>query len=274
MSNDQPSAAQPSPRIVLAAIAWLAAVGVMVLIRYRGNFAPYMSFHRWLADLGLADWVRNTDTQALTIVGVVPIWLFLFLKIRSSSKGFLSDMGILRSPLHGFVVGLVIGLPMLLCGVVFGLDGSFEWKMLVTVVIGPFAEEWFFRGILVLAMVRLTGVNFWTAAIVNAFLFGAVHIQWSLQGVASGWGSFIATFAGGVWYAWLAREWSRNLWVVIFLHAFMNLAGYWYDGGHGAAGSLLLNIGRGATIAFGTVMTIYPQWFRMAWARTDDARQA
>jgi hypothetical protein len=43
----------------------------------------------------------------------------------------------------------------------------------------------------------------------------------------------------------------------------MNLASPWYGTGNAA----WHEIGRGATIALGTVMTIRPAWLRMSWAR-------
>ena len=109
---------------------------------------------------------------------------------------------------------------------------------------------------------RLAGVSFWRTAIASGLLFGAVHVQWTADGLARGWPHGLVTLAGGIWYAWLARAWGRNLWVVVVAHALMNLSSPWYGGG-----GLWLEVGRAATIALGTVMTIRPDWLRMDWAR-------
>jgi membrane protease YdiL (CAAX protease family) len=135
--------------------------------------------------------------------------------------------------------------------------------MVRIVATAPFVEEWFFRGVLVLAFVRLAGVSFWPTAIASGVLFGAVHVQWTADGFAQGWPHGLFTTAGGIWYAWLAREWGRNLWVVIVAHGLMNLASPWY----GADNAIWHEIGRAATIALGTVMTIRPDWLGMSWAR-------
>jgi membrane protease YdiL (CAAX protease family) len=152
---------------------------------------------------------------------------------------------------------------MLLLGAATGGAIAFEWPMVRVNATGPFAEEWFFRGALVLAFVRLAGVSFWPTAIVSGVLFGAVHVQWTGDGFAQGWPHGLVTTAGGIWYAWLAREWGRNLWVVIVAHALMNLVSPWYGTGNATWHA----IGRGATIALGTTMTIRPAWLRMSWAR-------
>ena len=270
MMVEKTSTPQSSCHPVIAGVAWLAAVGALALIRYRGNLAPFKNFHNWMAEQGVVDWARKLDSPALLIICGIILWLLFYVTSRDSAKGIWSDIALHRGVLQGSVVGLVIASPMLLLAMVLGQGVFFEPNMIHLVVIGPFAEEWFFRGVLVLALVRLTGVNFWAAAIVSASLFGLAHLSWTLDAFASNWPIFLIVGAGGIWYAWLAREWSRNLWVVFSLHALMNLSWYWYAGTDDAAGTLLPNIGRGATIVFGTVMTIRPQWFRMAWARVGD----
>ena len=68
-------------------------------------------------------------------------------------------------------------LPFLLIGPLTGGAIAFEWPMVRIVATAPFVEEWFFRGVLVLAFVRLAGVSFWPTAIVSGVLFGAVHVN-------------------------------------------------------------------------------------------------
>jgi membrane protease YdiL (CAAX protease family) len=179
------------------------------------------------------------------------------------SAGLLGDLGLGGPVACGCIVGLVIALPMLLLAAVTGGDIAFEWPMVRGVATGPFAEEWFFRGVLVLAFVRLAGVSFWPTAIVSGVLFGLVHVQWTGDGFAQGWPKGLFTTVGGIWFAWLAREWGRNLWVVIVAHGLMNLASLWY----GTDNAIWHVIGSGTSIALGTVMTIRPAWLRMSWAR-------
>ncbi|MDX8402117.1 MAG: CPBP family intramembrane glutamic endopeptidase [Mariprofundaceae bacterium] len=81
---------------------------------------------------------------------------------------------------------------------------------LVMVVLAPFVEELFFRGVLYRLFRQAFG---WMPAVAaSAVVFAAAHgVLLSPQ------------LAGGVLFA-LAFEWSRNLWVAILLHAGANFA--------------------------------------------------
>jgi membrane protease YdiL (CAAX protease family) len=94
-------------------------------------------------------------------------------------------------------------------------------------------------------------------------LFGLVHVQWTGDGFAQDWLHGLFTTAGGIWLAWVAREWGCNLWVVIVAHGLMNMASPWY----GTDNAIWHVIGHGTSVALGTVMTIRPDWLRMSWAR-------
>ncbi len=257
------NALPPGKTRLFVASIWLAVIGARVFLRHRGRIGLFRSFHEWMAESGVADWVRNLDNELLLVVFGVGLWAWMKIWSGGRSAGLLGDLGLGGGVARGCIVGLVIGLPFLLLGAVTGGAIAFEWPMVRGVVTAPFAEEWFFRGVLVLAFVRLAGVSFWPTAIVNGVLFGAVHVQWTGDGFAQGWPHGCVTTAGGIWYAWLAREWGRNLWVVIVAHALMNLASPWY----GTGNETWHEIGRGATIALGTTMTIRPAWLRMSWAR-------
>jgi len=269
-------AAERRKRFTLTTV-WLAAIACLALVRYRGEVGFYRRLHVWAAESGMASWARNLDTEMWFVVLGVGIWgLMRYLgQGPRHSMGLLDDLGLKRGLWRGVAVGVAICLPMLALGAITG-EVRFEPRMIRMGVIGPFVEEWFFRGVLVLALVRLTGVSFWAAAIVGGLLFGAVHVNpWSVDGFASGWPHLLVTGVGGVWFAWMARSWGRTLWVAVTAHALMNLASPWYRGETGAAGSnVAFEVGRALTIALGTTMTIHPRWFRMGWARDGRRGQA
>jgi membrane protease YdiL (CAAX protease family) len=248
---------------------WLCAIAILAAIRYRGEIGPYKSLHIWMNDAGLPSWVRNSDTELLLLLFGSGLYALLRRVGRHESRGFLSDIGLRTGVLKGVAAGVVICLPIVLYGLVRGLmqEGTvfLSPKMVRIGLTGPIVEEWFFRGILVLAMVRLARTRFWLAAIVGALLFGAVHVQWTAEGLARGWPAFLATGAGGVWFAWLARQWSWNLLVPITAHMLMNTAATWYGGTDHTMGNIHFEIGRAATITLGTVMAIHPGLFKMGW---------
>ena len=238
------------PNNALVARIWLATVGVLVFLRYRGEIGFIRAYHRWMIDHDVPRWARSFDVDIVLLLSGVALWAWLR-KGCGARSGLLNDLGVSRDVASGCLAGLVIGAPMLGLAAVVG-SVSFEPRFVRIVLTGPFTEEWFFRGLLVLACVRLARVRFWPLAILGGVLFGAVHVQWTASGVASGWLHGFVTLAGGIWYAWLARVWGHNLWVPIVAHMTMNLSSPWYGPDNG----LWLEIGRLGTIALGTVWAV------------------
>ena len=271
MTNKRSVEHASKQRRTAAIMVWTCAIALLVLLRYRGKIGLYKALHVWMAERGVADWVRNMDSELLIIFLGLVLCILMRAWGKGKTQGLLSDLGLHRGLARGATVGLVMCTPILALGIVrsFMLDGVsfFDLEMIHLGLTGPFAEEWFFRGVLVLAMVRLVGTRFWTAAVVGALLFGAMHLQWTVEGAKGGWPVVLVTGAGGVWFAWLARQWSRNLFVPITVHMLMNLAAPWYGGTENAMGDPFFETGRAATIALGTIMTINPALFKMTWAK-------
>lgn len=116
-------------------------------------------------------------------------------------------------------------------------------------------EEWLFRGFLFGILFRKAGWGFILASLLGSLLFGFAHVY---QG--SGWLQtsliFLVTGMGAVWFAWLFVEWEYNLWVPIFLHAFMNLSWILFEVSENALGGLGANVFRVMTIALTVILTI------------------
>ncbi len=70
---------------------------------------------------------------------------------------------------------------------------------------------------------------------------------------SSGFGNFLLTFS------WMYAAWNFNLWVPIGLHMLMNAAWVIFDvtGTEDAAGGLISNIVRVASISLAIVITVY-----------------
>ena len=92
--------------------------------------------------------------------------------------------------------------------------GSGIYKLLnvsVIVVWGPFAEEAFFRGFLLTALVRPLGAG--RAAVVSSAIFAATHIMLS---------TMIPVFVTGLLLSWAFLK-SRSLWPPLAAHVAQNL---------------------------------------------------
>lgn len=123
------------------------------------------------------------------------------------------------------------------------------------VLIAPIFEELLYRGFLFGQLYRFGGWGFVPAGLLNALIFGALHLY-----QAHDFGSAIAVFAvtalGGLWFAWLYAEWNYNLWIPIFLHLFMNAWWMIFEIDSSAIGGWYANIFRAITIVTSIIITI------------------
>lgn len=238
---------QPTSRTTLA---FALALVVLVANRLRGDIPGYRDLHIWL--------VRDVHVLAAQAVGplILVVASLLLARFAAGAGNAASALG-LRAPVgKGLLLGFVIGLPMLLQAPLSSGGFAFTVEMLHAIITAPFNEEVFFRGMLVLVPVYVGGRRFWPFAIGAGLLFGSVHVPWDDRIGMQYFGTFVATAAGGIWYAWLLRCFDRNLWLTISLHATMNAAWALFSVSDNAAGGLWPNVGRGLTIALGTVLAL------------------
>lgn len=237
-------------RLPRPALAYALALAVLVGVRLRVHLPGYRELHVWL--------IENVHVLAAQAVGpLVLVAAAIALARFAAGRGqALRALG-LRQPVgRGLLLGFVIGLPMLLQAPFSSNGFAFAVEELHAIVTAPLNEEVFFRGMLVLVPVYVGGRRFWPYAIGAGLLFGAVHVPWDDRLGVQHLGTLAATTAGGVWYAWLLRRFDRNLWLTISLHATMNAAWALFDVSSDAAGGLWPNVGRGLTIALGTVLAL------------------
>lgn len=269
-------------RVAVLAIIWLLALASVAFARFRGQWPVYKSMHAWLAEQGVPGWLRNLDSFAAfmlaAFLGAVIVHRLIarsrvthHLARSDHARSPLSMLGLCRGKRGGVSVALIALAPMIIGGLVLGLrSGNIPAPMetvvpavLDGVLRAAVMEELFFRGLLVgvaAAALGWMGGAFWINASFAAALFGAMHIKWTMEGIAAGWPTLLMTFAGGLWFAWLLLRWG-NLWVPMILHAGMNL-GWMLAAAKGGAGGggLVENLLRVATIAIATWMTV--KWTR------------
>jgi len=233
---------------------WLLAVGIgiaaLAFTRLRGEIPAWRRLHAWLHELGMPAEVRNLDSSLILLLAVA-----FGARLAAGRHQSLRSLGLRASVCTGLWFGVLAGAPMFLQGALAarGFDLSTAAK---GVLLAPFVEELFFRGLLVAIPVRMGGIAFWPVAIASGLLFGSLHVSWG-DGIAAGeLPVLLVTGIGGVWYAWLVRTFAWNLWTTICLHAVMNAAWQLFAISGDAAGGLWPNVGRGLTIALGTVLAL------------------
>ena len=238
---------------------WVAlAAGLLVLafVRLRVGIDAYVDLHRWLQGVGVPEAVRDLDDTALLILAAIA-----GARWAAGRGGTWTALGLRGSPWIGLWFGGLAGAPMFVQAIVGADQLAFRAEMLEGMLLAPFVEELFFRGLLVAVPARLGSAPFWPLAIGAGLVFGAMHVRWDQPFDGGSLAVLATTGAGGIWYAWLVRTLHWNLWATVVLHTVMN--GGWLLAGvpGGALGDAWSNVGRALTIALGTVLAL-------RWSRT------
>lgn len=172
-------------------------------------------------------------TMIQLILAVIVIWLMrkmgvfsaLDFKLKNLGKGFMLGWIAIVLPLALFIIGLTQLPP----------DSLVQPNIsrLAVVVLHPFIgtglfEEVLFRGlILKLLLVKMghTKKGIVIAIVISSVIFGLTHIINSIAGtleIAENIGQIISSIVIGFFYAVLYLR-TKNLWVPILLHGFVNL---------------------------------------------------
>jgi len=194
----------------------------------------------------------------ITIRYGIPILIVVAtLLLMHSPKKILNTLGLDKDLLKGLGVGFLFTLPMLIGYAIVAEVHTLTFKEIYhKIILAAFVEELLFRGFLFGVLFRYAKWGFIPAALLSAVLFASGHL-YQATSFGQAFGVFGITLMGALWFAWLYIEWKKNLWVPIFLHAFMN--GYWglFSIADNAAGGLYANIFRTLTIVLSLVITIY-----------------
>ncbi len=190
----------------------------------------------------------------IAIIIIVSISFLYHLNIT----GVISELGLKQGLSRGLVFGFAATLPMTVSSaILFKVsDHVFAFSTLVFVLIGPIMEEILFRGYLFGQLFRREGWGFIPASLIASVFFGMGHLYQS-NDLSAAAGTFLVTFVGSAWFAWLYIEHNSNLWVPMWLHVFMNLSWTIFQTNTpGAVGSNTTNLFRIVTIIITIVYTI------------------
>lgn len=192
--------------------------------------------------------------QVLLCLGVG----FIFLKAGGYGQSIWNALGIDAPLFRGFAWAFVFTLPMMLgYWILCGINKEVTTEDIVFwSVVSPFAEELFYRALLIGFLFRYLRVGFLPAALVVSVIFGLGHLYQANDFMESV-GVFGLTLFGSLIFGWLYLEWNNNLWLVFGVHLFMNL--YWNIfniEASNALGGWAANLFRFATIGLAIGLTI------------------
>lgn len=215
----------PPPRIRFRKIAWLFVLGfgaqIVIFLIFRAfgasNTATAMASIAanalcWIAGYewfsfdsdwgGLSSRFRTVPTKVLVVSAACPFALMLLL---AATFEMLTRFGVQMQeiPAPSYLSAAPFDLPL---------------EMLVVVLVGPFAEELMFRGLL-LDWLRQT-MPLWAAVLFGALVFGLLH-GISLRSGAAGWAQFGYRVILGVVASLLVLR-SKSLLPSFIMHATNN----------------------------------------------------
>lgn len=217
---------------------------IVVFLMVRFFFVRYIN--EWL----------ELDTKSFTSAETLvyqAVWyllpLLIILPLFYPLNRILPSLGLFKNPFNGFFPALILTSPMILA---YPFIGSWpDWDLVQSTLIlslfAGFFEELFFRGFVFGQLFRKAGWGFIPAAALPGLFFAAGHLYQSndVQGALTVFG---VTFLGAAWFSWLFAESGYNIWLIVFLHFFMNLSWGMFSIDSTAAGSWIANIPRIITI--------------------------
>ena len=183
---------------------------------------------------------------------------FIFLKVGDFKQSVWNALGLDTPVMKGLGWAFVFTLPMFLgYWIVCGINKEVTTEDVVFwSIVSPFAEELFYRALLIGFMFRFLRMGFLPAALIVSIIFGLGHLSQANELMES-IGVFGLTLFGSLLFGWIYLEWKNNLWIAFGMHLFMNL--YWniFDiEASNALGGWAANIFRFATIALAIALTI------------------
>jgi len=238
----EPRPIRYGPAMVLVGL-FLAGLVVPFVLR---DLAWYREFL-----LGLPPDARVLVHPVYRMVLVVVGWMVIRMMLPGASRITLGLAVGWKQGFKGVLIGLGCTLPMLALGMLCDRN-TVDYTLLYGSLLPGLTEEIFYRAFAFGLLVQAARLKLWPAAIATGALFGLAHlIHASIRAEPImeqvGWIGMIAI--GGLLYAWIYERADWNLWVVVALHAGMNL---WWDvfdlnssmlGVTGATASRILAVG-------------------------------
>jgi membrane protease YdiL (CAAX protease family) len=167
------------------------------------------------------------------------------------------DFGLSFSDLpKGLLYASVFVLPQLI-----GLGIYSDWNFDISndllyrdIVLAGFGEEFIFRAFLFGFLFYYAGWGFLSAGIFAGLFFGWGHL-YQADNISSAIGVFLFTVGASIGFSWFYYAW-KSLWMVLFLHAFMDIAWDGFGTQTNVTGNLWINIARFSTLLLAIFISV------------------
>lgn len=220
------------------------AVVVLCFLAYK--YSKYAYAH---LIFGLEQWEAFSVEKRLTLMLITAVVFACLAKWLMTKKLTLTDFGLGFSELpKGLIYASFFVLPQLI-----GLGFYSGWNFSITkeniyldLVLAGFGEEFIFRAFLFGLLFYFAGWGFFSAGIFTGLFFGWAHL-YQAEDFSSAVGIFLFTVGASVGFAWFYYAW-KSLWMVLFLHAFMDIVWDGFGTDTNVTGNLWVNVARFSTL--------------------------
>jgi len=220
-----------------------------VALNYLKFFFRYVVFGEevWMAmDFNLAISYLNYTKIAIVLI----VTFLLFKKIDFELFGLKKDF------LNGLMIAMICVVPMFLA---YGYAVDFKTDMTIerahaNLVLAGFYEEFMYRGFLFGILYYYAGWGFISAVLIPSIVFGIGHL-YQAETCGEAVGVFVFTALASAGFSWFYVAW-RSLWMVAFLHGFMDLVWDMFSVQTNVTGNFYANIFRFITLGLAIFFSI------------------
>jgi hypothetical protein len=225
---------------------------VICFLAYR--YSKYLYAYLVIGKEQWSNWPVAIPSTIMLVTGLLMAFLANYLLNRNFS---LHSFGIAPDGfLKGLLASTIFCLPMFLC---LGIAYSFNFHPTLEIlyrgiVLAGFGEEFMFRAFLFGLLFFYAGWGFLSAGIFTGLFFGAGHL-YQADNIGSAVSIFLFTTGASIGFGWFYYAW-KSLWMVVFLHGFMDVIWDSYQIESNVTGSSLVNVARLSTLVFAIVYSI------------------
>lgn len=220
----------------------LIVILCFLLYKYSKYFYGYLIF-------GKEKWDGFSTESKLSLMLITAVFFACLAKYLITKKVQLKDFGLDPTYLpKGLFIAAICVIPQLI-GLGFYSNWEFETSGRIIYrdfVLAGFGEEFIFRAFLFGLLFFYAGWGFISAGIITGLFFGWVHLYQAVD-FASAVSVFIFTVGASIGFSWFYYAW-KSLWMVLFLHAFMDITWDGFNVQTNVTGDLWINLARFTTL--------------------------